>query len=317
MKLRDKARRIASNIKQEDCKPALSIIESSTSIPSDTSTADLVVKQEDAKEHKGLFKQQDEFVEKGYYYCCDICKTKITDLKSVLEHRKSTHQTKTSDSRTIKHMNTEPDIHDVNFYCKSCERRCKNKKAYRAHLRTAHYMTLKPLPSWKAPRNDMVPDPDDPNLYCRACDHTYRSPRKKSRLKPDANDPNNYCRACQKTYPSKGRYRVHLRLVHQMTLPPLKLCGNRGDLPDADDPHYHCSVCNKSWETRAKYRSHGRRVHFMVLKHASITNPEAAINVNDPDWYCGQCEYKFSCKRAFKIHLREIHPQQSIKRHHK
>ncbi|KAL9538932.1 hypothetical protein MBANPS3_010570, partial [Mucor bainieri] len=70
-------------------------------------------------------------------------------------------------------MDEEPDIHNPNFYCKSCESRYKDMYAYRQHLRFVHYMVLKRIPRWKAPRNDIVPDPNDPNLYCRACDHTY------------------------------------------------------------------------------------------------------------------------------------------------
>ncbi|KAL9553260.1 hypothetical protein MBANPS3_003369 [Mucor bainieri] len=175
MKLRDRTKRVFGNIKQEDCKPALKKAESSTLAPSGINTVDLLtIKQEDTKEHKALLKQHGKFSERDYFYRCDMCTMSTADLTSVLEHRISIHSVKQSSSRAIKHVETEPDIHDPNFYCKSCERKYRDAEAYRHHLRSVHYMVLKPIPVWKVPHSDIVPDPDDPHLYCRACDRTYK-----------------------------------------------------------------------------------------------------------------------------------------------
>ncbi|KAL9537997.1 hypothetical protein MBANPS3_011290, partial [Mucor bainieri] len=104
MKLRSRKKRVLGNTKQEDRKPLLSIAESSTDIVADASSVNLTVKQEDTtKEDKKLLQQDDELGKKGYYYRCDRCEVEMTDLKSVLEHRRSIHYVKKS-KRKIKHL---------------------------------------------------------------------------------------------------------------------------------------------------------------------------------------------------------------------
>ncbi|KAL9556501.1 hypothetical protein MBANPS3_001824 [Mucor bainieri] len=175
MKLRDKTRRVFSNIKQEDHKPVLTVMaESNTVATTDTFTDGPTVKEEDTKEEKLLLKRDGDFGKKDYYYRCDRCEMKMADLTSVLEHLRSIHYVKTF-KRKIKHLRMEPDIHSPSFYCKSCESRYKDMHTYRQHLKNVHYMILKRIPNWKAPRTDILPDPDNPNLYCRACGHTYAS----------------------------------------------------------------------------------------------------------------------------------------------
>ncbi|EPB84412.1 hypothetical protein HMPREF1544_08849 [Mucor circinelloides 1006PhL] len=75
----------------------------------------------------------------------------------------------------IKDINTEPNIHDPNFHCKSCKVKYAGRNEYRGHLRIVHFMILKTIPKHKIPQKPILPDPDNPSLYCRSCDHTYAS----------------------------------------------------------------------------------------------------------------------------------------------
>ncbi|KAG1067359.1 hypothetical protein G6F42_026520 [Rhizopus arrhizus] len=135
----------------------------------------------------------------------------------------------------------------------------------------------------------------------------YQSAPKKTSLDPYADDPNNNCRACQKSYNTKSAYRVHLRAVHQISLPPLKGNVDSEKLPDPNDPHYYCSVCKKSCMTQKRYRNHCRFFHFMVLPSHIIANPNAVIDINHPEHHCAQCERSYSNKRAFQTHLNKVH----------
>ncbi|KAL9536615.1 hypothetical protein MBANPS3_012513 [Mucor bainieri] len=326
MKLRDRTKRILAlgNIKQEDRKPALTIAERTTSIPTNTTNTDeLTVKQEDTKEDESMFKQHGEFSERDYYYRCDMCEMKMTDLKSVLEHRKSTHQIKTSDSRTIKHMNTEPDIHDANFYCKSCERSYKNRDKYRHHLRHVHYMILKPIPYWKAPRNDMVPDPDDPNSYCRACDHTYR---RKSYYKQhcryvhgmkhvkvtsqssttSSSLMDTYCQVCDKRFASLDYYREHLFVIHKVDWRTLQRKRKKDISPNVSDLNFYCRSCEKKLSTKYSYKNHLMLVHS-IFQSAPRKKSKLKPGVNDPNNYCRACQKTYPSKGRYREHLRLAH----------
>ncbi|KAL9555006.1 hypothetical protein PS6_003094 [Mucor atramentarius] len=176
MKLRDRKKRVLDHIKQEDDKPDLTLINASSSTVNVSSSWNRGIKQEDTKNDSNLPQQDHGFGEgKDYYYRCDICKQRMPTVISVLQHRKLIHNLKRRHLSKIKDINTEPDIHDPNFYCKSCKVDYNDRKGYRQHLKSAHYMVLKPIPSHQIPQSSIVPDPDDPNLYCRACDHTYSS----------------------------------------------------------------------------------------------------------------------------------------------
>ncbi|KAF1802199.1 hypothetical protein FB192DRAFT_1104704 [Mucor lusitanicus] len=135
----------------------------------------------------------------------------------------------------------------------------------------------------------------------------FKSAPPQTKVKPDIDDPNNYCRACQKGFSSRGIYRVHLRKVHQMMMPLLRVKVDHKQLPDPYNRDYYCSVCKKNYAPTWSYRQHCKQVHFMKLNHSSIINPNAEINVNDPDLYCSQCERSFSGKPKFKQHLARIH----------
>ncbi|KAL9554232.1 hypothetical protein PS6_003520 [Mucor atramentarius] len=94
MKLRDRKKRILGDIKQEDRKPDLTLINTTPSTVNESSNWSLNIKQEDTKNDSSLLQQGHGFKEgEDYYYRCDMCKMKMPNLESVLKHRKSIHST--------------------------------------------------------------------------------------------------------------------------------------------------------------------------------------------------------------------------------
>ncbi|KAL9550397.1 hypothetical protein PS6_005568 [Mucor atramentarius] len=90
MKLRGRKTRVLSDIKQEDRKPDLTLINATSSTVNEPSTWGFNIKQEDTKNDSSLLQQGHGFKEgEDYYYCCDVCKRRIPNFESVLEHRKS------------------------------------------------------------------------------------------------------------------------------------------------------------------------------------------------------------------------------------
>ncbi|KAL9556687.1 hypothetical protein MBANPS3_001738 [Mucor bainieri] len=304
MKLRDRTRRVLGNIKQEDCKPVLTTADSSTVTVPDTNTIDLTIKQEDTKEDKTLLKQDGGFNEKDYYYRCDICDMKMANLKLVLEHRASIHINKRYSKPKIKNIDTEPDVHDSDLYCKSCERRYIDRKKYRHHLRQVHYMVLKPLPIWKAPRSDVFPDPDDPKLHCRACDRSYKHKQiynahcryahgmKSIKLAKQSSESSSttdtYCQTCDRRLSSMCSYRLHLFAVHKVNWKTIQRKREDMPLPNVNDPNYYCRSCEKKMTSKSNFNCHLMLVHSIFQtapRKKSRLNPD----VNDPNNYCRVC----------------------------
>ncbi|KAL9543199.1 hypothetical protein MBANPS3_008230 [Mucor bainieri] len=326
MKLRDRTKRVMPNIKQEDRKSALTIAEATISITTDTTnTVELTIKQEDAKEDEALLKQHGEFSEKDYYYRCDICEIKMTDLKSVLEHRHSIHIDKRyTSNRKIKNIDTEPDIHDHNFYCKSCERRYNNKKIYRSHLKAVHYMVLKPLHNWKARDNNVFPDPDpdDPNLYCRACDHTYARKSSYNRhcqylhgmkhvkvANQHSTMPSSlmdtYCQVCDRRFARPNSYRRHLFTIHKVDW-RLTQQTQSNILPNANDPNFYCCSCSKKMANKESFKHHLMQVHS-IFQSAPRKKSRLNPDVNNPNNHCRVCQRTYPSKGRYRLHLRMVH----------
>ncbi|KAL9539130.1 hypothetical protein MBANPS3_010450 [Mucor bainieri] len=325
MKLRDRrAKREVVHIKQEENrKSVLAMAESSAIAATDADTVEPTVKREDTKEEKLLLKRYDEFGNKDYYYRCDMCEMKMTDLKSVLEHRISIHIDKLyTSNRKIKNVDTEPDIHDHNFYCKSCERRYKDKQAYRQHLRQAHYMILKPILNWKAPRNGIVPDPDDPNLYCRACDRIYASDQyykkhcryshgvKHVKVANQSSTTSSslidtYCQVCDKRFASLYSYRGHLFANHKVDWRTIQR--KRKDiLPNVNDLNFYCRSCEKKLVNKYSYKSHLMLVHS-IFESAPRKKSKLKPDVNDPNNHCRACQNTYASKYAYRVHIRLVH----------
>ncbi|KAL0141276.1 C2H2-type zinc finger transcription factor, partial [Mucor lusitanicus] len=322
MKLRARKKSFLSNLKQEDRKPILiNNAQSSTIEVANTSTLDLTIKQEDSKEHKLLLKQQSKFGSKDYYHRCDICKLRLPNLKSVLEHRKSNHISRLYKSTTIvKNLDKEPDVHDPDFYCKSCEKGYSKKFAYRQHLRIVHYMVLQQLPKRATQKTDIAPDPNDPNFYCRACDFTYKRKSYYKRhcryahgLKPaESANPtsssgsltDSYCQTCDKRLSSFYAYRCHLFLIHKVDIKQFQR--RRNDiLPDVNGPNCYCHPCEKKLGSKKSFRQHLKLAHS-IFKSAP---PQSKLNpdVDDPNNYCRACQKTYISIYNYRRHLRVVH----------
>ncbi|KAL0141286.1 C2H2-type zinc finger transcription factor [Mucor lusitanicus] len=321
MKLRARKKSFPSNIKQEDCKPTtLSNAQSSNNEIANTITFDLTIKQEDLKGHKVLSKQHGKLGSKDYYYCCNICKLRLPNLKSVLEHRKSDHVNKLFRYTMAKNLDKEPDLYDPDFYCETCEKGYSNKKAYRQHLRCAHFMVLKQLPKRATQKTDIAPDPNDPNFHCRACNFTYKRKnnykahcRYAHGLKPAkfANQTSSsgsltdsYCQTCEKRLSSIYHYRRHLFIVHKVDIRQTQ--PKRNDiLPDVNGPNCYCHSCEKKLGSKKSFRQHLKLAHS-IFKSAP---PQSKLNpdVDDPNNYCRACQKTYNSIYNYRVHLRLVH----------
>ncbi|OAD08007.1 C2H2-type zinc finger transcription factor [Mucor lusitanicus CBS 277.49] len=328
MKLRTRKKRFSSNIKQEDCKPTSTLINAqlSTTEIAKSSTIGPIIKQEDSKDHKVLLKQHGEFGSKDYYYCCDICKLRLPNLKSVLEHRKSNHLSRPCKNTIVKNLDKEPDLYDPDFYCKSCEKGYSNTFAYRQHLRAAHFMVLKRLlPKRAAQKIDIAPDPNDPNFHCRACNFTYKHKktykahcRYAHGLKPTefANPTSSsgsltdtYCQACDKRLSGIYHYRRHLFIVHKVDIKQFQR--KRNDiLPIVSDCNFDCHSCEKKMASKKTLKQHLQLVHS-IFKSAP---PQSKLkpDVDDPNNYCRACQKSFPTKKVYRAHLRKVHQMQLL-----
>ncbi|KAL9538799.1 hypothetical protein PS6_011450, partial [Mucor atramentarius] len=321
MKLRDRQKRVLDNIKQEDKKAAINLIDTPSSAPNESSVYSFNIKQEDTKNDSSLLQQDERFEEgKDYYYDCDMCKKRMPNLKSVLQHRKSIHNVRATGHRMIEDINTEPDVHDPNFYCRilksgsprsaivpdpddlslhcrACDSTYARKSTYKQHCQYIHGMTSVKFGTAR-------PKPDGiASTYCKICDvrlaskQSYKShlfsihkvdwrlnQQKSKGIAPDVNDPNFYCCACEKKLSCKGSFKLHLIALHAIYLSAPK----KNDLePDTDDPNNNCRACKKNYNSRGKYRNHLRFVHHMDLPPLrSNTSFGSQPNPNDPHHYC-------------------------------
>ena len=196
-------------------------------------------------------------------------------LKSFLKHLETLHDIKHR-SIVIKHIGLEPDLHDPDYYCRACEYSYSNLTGYRSHLKTTHYMILRPLP-----KLNNRPRPNNPNFHCRSCDTVFSDKikhrqhfvtgaqmvnmKKKKNLGalPDWDDPDYYCRVCDYTY-TEALYHQHCEIIHQMKSPEeemSKLC-----VPDLDDLDFYCKVCDITYKSRRSFRDHCRNVHLITVK---------------------------------------------------
>ncbi|EPB91950.1 hypothetical protein HMPREF1544_01244 [Mucor circinelloides 1006PhL] len=320
MKLRDRQKRVSNDIKQEDKKAVINLINTPSSALNESDAYSFNIKQEDTKNDSSLL-QQDERLDEGkdYFYRCDICKTRMPNLKSVLQHRKSTHNVRPSSHRIIKDINTEPDMHDPNFYCRSCKVIYKDRNKYRYHLRNVHFMVLKTILKSKSPRSTIVPDPDDPSLHCRACDSTYshRSFYRQhcrykhgmasvkisiARSKPDG-IADTYCKICDVRLGSKQSYKIHLLTIHKVDW---RLNQQKSkNMPDVNDPNFYCCACEKKLSCKGSFKLHLIAVHAMYLSAPKKIDLE--LDTDDPNNNCRVCEKNYSSKDTYRKHLRLVH----------
>ncbi|KAL9547872.1 hypothetical protein PS6_006901 [Mucor atramentarius] len=321
MKLRDRQKRVSNDIKQEDSKAGIALIDTPSSTFNESSAYSFNIKQEDTKNDSSLQQQDDRFEEgKDYFYRCDICKKRMPNLKSVLQHRKSIHNVKPSSRRISKDINTEPDVHNPNFYCRPCKVNYKDRKIYRNHLRIVHFMVLKTILKSKSPRSTIVPDPDDPNLHCRACDSTYahRSSYRQHcrykhgmtsvnfgavRSKPDG-IADTYCKICDMRLASKSSYRCHLFAIHKVDW-RLNQQKSKDIAPDVDDPNFYCCACETKLSWKGSFRLHLMAVHAIYPSAPKKIDLEP--DTNDPNNNCRACKKNYTSRGNYRKHLRFVH----------
>ncbi|KAL7313785.1 hypothetical protein PS15m_012358 [Mucor circinelloides] len=317
MKLRDRQKRVSNDIKQEDKKVVINLIDTPSSALNESNAYNSNIKQEDTKNDNSLL-QQDEG--RGYFYRCDVCKKRMPNLKSVLQHRKSIHNVKPSSHRIIKDVHTEPDIYDPNFYCKTCKMYYNSKLKYKAHLRTAHFMVLKAKSKYEVPQNAILPDPDDPNQYCRACDYTYSG---KSHYKQHCRYKHGmtsvqfgftksktdgivdtYCKICGVRLSSKQNYKQHLLVIHNVDW-RLIHPKPKNIMPDVDDPNFYCRVCQRKSKNKRIFRAHLMNVHalYQSAPKKTILEPDT----DDPNNNCRACQKNYSTKNSYRNHIRHVH----------
>ncbi|EPB91955.1 hypothetical protein HMPREF1544_01249 [Mucor circinelloides 1006PhL] len=320
MKLRDRQKRVSNDIEQEDTKAGINLIDTSSSMFKESSAYSFNIKQEDTKNDSSLLQQDDGFEEgEDYHYGCDICNQRMPNLKSVLQHRNSTHNIKLSSRRIIKDVNTEPDIHNPNFYCRSCKVISKDRNRYRNHLRIVHFMVLKTILKSESPRSTIVPNPDDPSLHCRACDYTYAQKlfykqhcRYKhgmtsvkfgiARSKPDG-IADTYCKICDVRLASKQSYKSHLFAIHKVDW---RLNQQKSkNMPDVNDPNFYCCACERKSSDNNKFKVHLKLMHSIYLSAPKKTSVEP--DTKDPNNNCRACEKNYSSRYTYRMHLRLVH----------
>ncbi|KAL7313230.1 hypothetical protein PS15m_012342 [Mucor circinelloides] len=324
MKLRDRQKRVSSDIKQEDYKFDPTPINLSFSTVNESSTCNLDIKQEDSKNYSSLLKQNGRFEEgKDYYYRCDRCDERMPNLQSVLQHRRSVHNVKSSKASMVKNVNTEPDIHDPNFYCKPCKVDYKSKKDYRHHLKHTHCMALKVIPSRKKPLNSITPDPDDPNRHCRACDRTFAN---KTNYKQHCRYTHGmasvkysnyslaldgitdtYCKLCDVRLSNKTSYKKHLITMHKIDW-RLNHQRPKSIATDVNDPNNYCRACKKVYSSRGNYRAHLRILHQIALPTLKgNVNNDKLPDSSDPNHYCSVCKKSFMSRPKYRSHCKQVH----------
>ncbi|KAL9554231.1 hypothetical protein PS6_003519 [Mucor atramentarius] len=321
MKLRDRKKRVLGDIKQEDRRPDLTLINTTPSTVNESSNWSLNIKQEDTKNDSSLLQQGHGFKEgEDYYYRCDVCKERMPNLESVLEHRKSIHSVNLWKKTMVKDINTEPNIHDPNFHCKPCKVRYTDRIKYRHHLRATHFMVLKTMYLNKKVQHNIVPDPDDPSLYCRSCDHTYSNKNEYKRHCRYAHGitsvklvsrrstlcfiTDSYCKQCDMRLSSKAGYKNHLFVIHKLNWRLIQP-KPKNIMPDVDDPNFYCRVCERKLAHKKSFKLHLEAVH--AIYQSEQKKPILEPDTDDPNNNCRACQKHYGSKGEYRRHLRHVH----------
>ncbi|KAK4518720.1 uncharacterized protein ATC70_008942 [Mucor velutinosus] len=88
IKLRDRKMYPSGSIEQEDRKfDSDNLTKTPTSTVDESSTSQVTIKQDETKNYRSLWNQQeDEIVKEGCYYHYDMCKKRLANLDFMLEH---------------------------------------------------------------------------------------------------------------------------------------------------------------------------------------------------------------------------------------
>ena len=210
---------------------------------------------------------------KNYHYWCRLCPQLKDSFQSMQKHRRIMHGI-IGRTTSIKHTQLEPDIHDPNYFCQSCEKTFATRKKYRTHLKGCHYIVLKHRPD-----SNVVPDPDNPDFYCCSCQHAYT------------------CWAS---------YRIHLNTIHNIKVRPRRSPKNPAILPDWNDPNFHCASCNIDYLSKKRYHLHCVGVHNMERPKKTV-DPAELPDLHDPNFFCKMCKKSYTSERLFRSHCYNMH----------
>ncbi|GAN01961.1 hypothetical protein MAM1_0014c01398 [Mucor ambiguus] len=281
---------------------------------------DNFIKVETAEDYKKL--SHVEFINEEHYHYCNLCNSKMPNLKSVLDHFEVAHNMDQFRCSSFKHVEMEPDVHDPNHYCKTCEKTFSSYPKYRQHLIFTHHIVFKPMQ--QAPHSSNVIDiSTDQLLRCPLCKVSHQNKRaydqhltqyhnvnllrlsmtSNMNVLPDWNDPNLYCPSCITTFNTEQAFKFHCRNIHYMKSPGK--FPNKG-LPDINDPNHYCKVCNITFMSRKMYANHCRYPHGMKLRKL-FAFPDLTPEMSSPDHYCQTCDKFYSSKQSYQKHLVHVH----------
>ncbi|KAL7313120.1 hypothetical protein PS15m_006904 [Mucor circinelloides] len=190
--------------------------------------------------------------------------------------------------------NSLPDVHDSNFYCRVCDRTLRSKFSFNSHLRAVHSIdpdqTLHP-----AKKRNVLLDIDDPDNYCTLCDLKFKDQstfnqhlRSRHRIKrklnttpltsnakskqnvlPPSESQKFVCSVCKQRQPTLGHHRQHLRISHQMVLPPISHESPKFRYPDefidVNSPDLYCAQCDHYFSAEEFFKKHVEGVHKLSL----------------------------------------------------
>ncbi|CAO3617052.1 unnamed protein product [Mucor fragilis] len=282
----------------------------------------IFVKMETPENYKKL--SVVECIPEEYYHYCNLCNTKMPDLTSVLDHFQAVHGIgHFRSSGSFKHMELEPDVHDPNHYCKTCEKTFVSHPKYRQHLIFTHHLRFKPLLVQQTPPNIIE---IDPLFCCPLCKTPHPSKdaydqhltqhhnvnlsrlsmASNTHVLPDWNDPTLHCPSCNVAFSSKKTFKFHCRNIHFMKSPDKFPNREQGLLPDIHDRNHHCNVCNITLSSKKVFRQHCRYAHGMTLAQ-SFAFPDLVPDMANPDHYCQTCDKTYSSKPSYHRHVVRVH----------
>ncbi|KAL9545556.1 hypothetical protein MBANPS3_007091 [Mucor bainieri] len=270
-----------------------------------------------------------------YYYSCRSCNQTRATLRSLLDHRKEAHSINIRKNCPIKHLTLEPDIDDVNHYCRTCEKHFSARQYYKQHLTSTHHMII--TPSSKQPEQMHARQQDDKlinalssiskfNHYCKPCQRFYcfqssydmhvlvahsapsalQSSTTTQLAAGTAHQPaNRYCLMCNKTI-SKDYFKLHTTLLHATHEPITK---KKSILlqPNVNDPNHYCSMCQQKFDSKSKYHDHLQDAHNMALRCLVPKDPGFLPNPQNPHNYCRVCKKTMVSRAIYRSHCKYSH----------
>ncbi|KAG2190038.1 hypothetical protein INT46_007403 [Mucor plumbeus] len=241
---------------------------------------------------------------------CKPCSLTFPSKGRYRDHLLTEHKVALNLEKGDHDPNFLPDPDDPNFFCRTCGKTKKTRAKYRIHCRNIHHMKLDKPVALKKPVVEKPPTIEKPELYCIPCKRGFKTERKllyhsrtvhkfkrtidDQRLpNPDAvidmESPNFDCAKCGRTYEDSSSFKLHLKVVHDLTYKKRKV----GDA-NVNRPELYCSICKKQYQKNASFKKHLATVHSLKsgqLQLASVgdsaeqanSNLEAITDSQEPD----------------------------------